>query len=276
MLQKLWSFDFLEEAESVVQEFDTVSLVQTREENGFVSIQLRDLALDIAKHQASQEHETQGFFKTLVHNYGRILEVTATTVSESEDIPPAWWSCEDDGYLHNNLCRMLRNAGQNDELLWLLAQPQWIATRLVKGGVCSFEQDVEEGESVLCNSTSSPSDHVEHLDIIRKAARMSCTYVNENPCEVWFQLYGWLLLHAAQKKRTREFVLKIERVAPWPWVKASVGFLRQASNSAPEVIRSNGVVCCLRFEEQGLCFVCLTNSSMGVTRYIAATGSLSR
>lgn len=52
-----------------------------------------------------------------------------------------WWEVEDDGYI----CRLLKEGGQHDEILWLLSRLQWIAHRLVTGGLPSVERDIARG-----------------------------------------------------------------------------------------------------------------------------------
>ncbi|PXF43098.1 hypothetical protein BWQ96_07184 [Gracilariopsis chorda] len=66
---------------------------------------------------------------------------------------------------------------------------------------------------------------------------------------MWCQLYGRLLWHATQNKKTKEFTESIETLVPRPWVRASPGILQQASRRAPRIICRKGHVICTSFED---------------------------
>ncbi|CAN8076719.1 unnamed protein product [Agarophyton chilense] len=188
MLKNLWGLESLAEVEKVVEMMNGVSVLQVRRESGFISVQLHDLVLNTAVLKASEEHEAQMFFRTLIHNY-----IRSETTEDGNWLRAAWWNTGDDGYIHNNLCRVLRNAGYVDELLWLLSKPQWIVMRLQNGGISVVEQDLEQGIDGAGAGSTVISDERKHLEIIGKAARMSWGYVNNNPYEAWFQMHGRLL-----------------------------------------------------------------------------------
>ncbi|CAN8067520.1 unnamed protein product [Agarophyton chilense] len=235
MLKNLWGLESLAEVEDVVEMMNDVSVLQVRRESGFKNVQLHDLILDIAVLKASEEHEAQMFFRILIHNY-----IRSETTEDGYWLRAAWWNTGDDGYFHNNLCRALRNAGYVDELLWLLSKPQWIVMRLQDGGISFVEQDLKQGTDVAGTGSTELSDERKHLEIIGKAARMSWVYVNNNPYEAWFQMHGRLLWYATQCEKTRKFVEEIERSAPKPWAKASVGFLQPAGGAMLDTIPSLG------------------------------------
>lgn len=153
-----------------------------------------------------------------------------------------WWKRKDDGYLHSNLCRALRNAGRNDDLVWLLSQPGWIVIRLVEGGFTHVEQDIQQGKAAMRGVSLENTEYSVFLDLIAKATRLSSTIVADNPYEVWFQLYGRLIGHAQRCNRTKRFVNEIERCAPRPFAKPSVGLLQLAGSAATNLITTRGIV----------------------------------
>ncbi|PXF45022.1 Vegetative incompatibility protein HET-E-1 [Gracilariopsis chorda] len=228
MLQKLWDTENLADAERVVDRFKEVSIAQKREDGGLVYIQLHDIVLDVATRMAEGRSERHKIFRDLVYSYTPRLRWGDTSFE--------WWETEDDGYIHDNVCRLLRNAEHVGQLMWLLSKPQWIAKRFVKNGIYAVEQDLKHGIALAENSNYGYANHKEHLDMVGRAARMSNATVATNPREVWFQLHGRLLLHATKCEQTKKFVEEIEQCAPRPWVKGSLGIL-QAPGAAEEIIK---------------------------------------
>ncbi|PXF40429.1 Vegetative incompatibility protein HET-E-1 [Gracilariopsis chorda] len=231
MLHKLWDMENLADAERVVDRFKEVSIAQKREDGGLVYIQLHDIVLDIATRMAEGRSERHKIFRDLVYSYTPRLRWGDTSFE--------WWETEDDGYIHDNVCRLLRNAEHVGQLMWLLSKPQWIAKRFVKNGIYAVEQDLKHGIALAENSNYGYANHKEHLDMVGRAARMSNATVATNPREVWFQLHGRLLLHATKCEQTKKFVEEIEQCAPRPWVKGSLGIL-QAPGAAEEIIKLPG------------------------------------
>eukprot|EP00178_Gracilaria_changii_P012753 TRINITY_DN35_c1_g1_i3.p1 TRINITY_DN35_c1_g1~~TRINITY_DN35_c1_g1_i3.p1 ORF type:complete len:380 (+),score=67.32 TRINITY_DN35_c1_g1_i3:1061-2200(+) len=118
MLQKLWNLGSLEETKAVVESFAEVSVVERRRTPGSMYVRLHDLILDVAVLQAAEKSETKSFFKTLVHNYmacgeGKRKDDSSRGVMSDADweLCYGWWKLQDDGYIRNNVCRLLRNAG---------------------------------------------------------------------------------------------------------------------------------------------------------------------
>ncbi|CAN8067537.1 unnamed protein product [Agarophyton chilense] len=268
MLKNLWDLESLAEVEKVVEMMKDVSLLQVRRESGFISVQLHDLILNTAVRKASEEHEAQMFFRTLIHNY-----IRSETTEVGNWLRAAWWNTGDDGYIHNNLCRALRNAGYVDELLWLLSKPQWIVMRLQNGGISVVEQDLEQGTDVAGAGSTEISDERKHLEIIGKAARMSWVYVNNNPYEAWFQMHGRLLWYATQCEKTRKFVEEIERSAPRPWAKASVGFLQPAGGAMLDTIPILGHIIGVSYEGDEIVVVEQYMEVVKVARYNLTSGT---
>ncbi|PXF44228.1 Vegetative incompatibility protein HET-E-1 [Gracilariopsis chorda] len=240
MLHKLWDMENLADAERVVDRFKEVSIAQKRDDGGLVYIQLHDIVLDIATRMAEERGQRHKMFRDLVYSYTPRLRWGDTSFE--------WWETEGDGYVHENVCRLLRDAEHVCQLMWVLSKPQWIAKRLVKDGIYAVEQDLKHGIAIAENSNYGYANHKKHLEMVSRAARMSCTTVVKNPREVWFQLHGRLLWHATKCKQTKKFVEEIEKCAPRPWVKASLGIL-EAPSDAEEIIRVPGYVMSISMEE---------------------------
>lgn len=93
-----------------------------------------------------------------------------------------WWTITHDGYIQENICYLLHQAGRFDELLWLLSQPQWIMFRLLNGFVLEVEGDLKEGISAL-EKLGTSFEQRGHLQIIGKAVRLCRLFVHEHPSE---------------------------------------------------------------------------------------------
>lgn len=178
-------------------------------------------------------------FCRLHRPYTRSVGEIMDKKAEERGIRVPWWDITHDRYIHDILCTIIGEAGYKDELKWLLSKPQWIVMRLQKGGISTVEEDLDVGKAVL---EVEDSAYRKHLDALGKAARMSCTFVNENPYEAWFQLYGRLLCYSMTCKKTEEFARRIEVCASRPWAKAGSAFLQQAGCALTDVLSDVGYV----------------------------------
>eukprot|EP00178_Gracilaria_changii_P002243 TRINITY_DN13325_c0_g1_i1.p1 TRINITY_DN13325_c0_g1~~TRINITY_DN13325_c0_g1_i1.p1 ORF type:complete len:1137 (-),score=180.46 TRINITY_DN13325_c0_g1_i1:3414-6824(-) len=254
MLQRLWDLDTLHEAQTVVEAFADVSVVQMTRNAGSVSVRLHDLILDVAVGKCVEECEAESFFQTLVRNYMPSDEMKKMCEAASGSrLSHAWWNDEDDGYMHNNICRILRKGGYNDQLQWLLLQPQWIVHRLLKGGVLCVEQDLNEGKAI-CEVPFDFGALREHLQRIGQAARLSASFVRRNPIveEAWFQLHGRLQWCALENEWTSDFLERMESCAPRPWLKASPKLLQEADGNVLQVFSVSGTVLCTHEEKDAV------------------------
>ncbi|PXF41425.1 hypothetical protein BWQ96_08860 [Gracilariopsis chorda] len=148
-----------------------------------------------------------------------------------------WWNVEDDGFIHDNVCRILQGAGESKELLWLLERAQWVVMRLQKVGISRVEQDLAIGRKVSEKDKSNETAIGRYLKLVGSAARLSFAAVNENAYEAWFQMYGRMVWYAKHCERTQIFLSEIEEHAPRPWVKPSVGILEEAGGAASETVQ---------------------------------------
>lgn len=254
-LQKLWDLDSFFEAKEIAQKFYDVSLVQMTVERETFYVQLHDSVLHIAMKKTSV-NEKKKWFRNTVTNYRPgggsffrfrrcIVKVKSRATNSScwyrDDKEIAgytpWWSVEDDGFIHDNLCRMLEAAQRTEELVWLLQRPQWIVMRLQESGASGVEQDLESGRRCAETCGGDRTDLMIYLNLVRRAARMSCAAVMENPYEAWFHMYGRMLLPAKSSKRARKFISEIKEHVPRPWVEPSVGLLNYAGGAISETIR---------------------------------------
>ncbi|CAN8070090.1 unnamed protein product, partial [Agarophyton chilense] len=185
----------------------------------------------------------------------------------------AWWDSADDGYLYGNLCRLLERAGYAVELMWLLSKPQWIVKRLQMSGIYGVEGDIEYGTCAMRLQGRNDCALGKHLEVLGKAARMSCATVTENPYEAWFQLYGRLGWYAKQCGRTRRFIKELERHAPRPWVKASAGFLQPAGGAGIDLIHTRGEVTAVSWAGEHVVFSVHGAGGVSVARYNPKTGT---
>lgn len=235
MLQKLWSLESLRGARSFAEMFESVSLIRLvrKRENKFF-IHVHDLVIDIANEMTSKNQKV-AWFRTLLENYvpdvhkqrtSSNVEVHTSTERKASLIP--WWSVADDGFLHDNLCRLLQGAREEKELVWLLERAQWIVMRLQEGGISKLEGDLQLGMTVAEECTSDKTEVVQYLELVASAARASCIAVFENAYEAWFQLYGRMVWYAKRSQLTRMFLTEVEDHAPRPWAKPSVGMVDEA------------------------------------------------
>lgn len=153
----------------------------------------------------------------------------------------SWWNIKDDGFIHDNLCRVLQGADETKELVWLLERAQWIVMRLQEDGISGVEQDLKLGMKVAEKNGSDNAEKVMfYLNLIGSAARMCCDFVAKNKYEAWYQMYGRVVWHAQNCERTRKFVSEIQEHAPRPWAKPLVGFLDEAGGPILETLRIDG------------------------------------
>lgn len=102
---------------------------------------------------------------------------------EEQTVSVAWWDTINYGYIHDHLRTLLREAGCEDGLIWLLLKPQWITMLPQKGGINRVEDDLDVGKRAVSDEDSA---HQIHLDILDKTTRMSCTFVDKNRDDAWF------------------------------------------------------------------------------------------
>lgn len=248
----------------------------TRERGNAFCIQLHDLVLDIAMRKASERHEVKACFSRLVDNYrpkeqttsadaeikankenpssARKMRMGMATVfkmcffgnTEDEDPITAekegkalytqWWNVRHDGFIHENLSRVLKGAGKSEELFWLLGRAQWIVMRLQQNGIHGVEQDLRIGEQMAKTKTTDQTEFIRYLRLVGSASRMSCVAVANNAYEAWFLMYGRLARHTKSRERIQGFTSEITEHAPRPWIKPSIGFLEDAGGAALETI----------------------------------------
>lgn len=279
--QMLWNLDSLEETEGILRKFSKVSLLGLTKRRGMMHVQLHDLVLDIAKHEASRHDELQDFYEFLVNRYSRkgdnippdnLHQPSAVEIkSNIDEVEPKekildikWWDITPDGYIHENICSLLHFGNKTDELFWLLSQPQWILFRLMGGGEIQVDTDLYEGIACLGKSPSS-CERTEHLEFIRKALRLSASFHYKNPSDAWFQIYGRLQWHATVNKFTKDFIKRIEDAAPRPFVKAPMGVLQQANPHFQGRVESKGNVLCVRMDKGEVCFLWNSENEIGIT-----------
>lgn len=58
------------------------------------------------------------------------FEGNVSEYNKASGLRGEWWIIDDDSYIYDNLCGLLRNAEYEKELKWLLVKPQWIVKRL--------------------------------------------------------------------------------------------------------------------------------------------------
>lgn len=240
VLQKLWNLHDSLTAIEIAELFESVSLVRIIRRGNKLTLQAHDLVLDIANEMASGNTKTE-WFKTLLQSYRKDRndpEMDEFNAGEEERITfSSWWEAPDDGFIHDNLCRVLRGAGESRELVWLLERAQWIIMRLQNSGICGVEQDLDIGIQVVEKGCTEQAKLVRYLRLIGSAARMSCVQVLENAHEAWFQMYGRVRWYAGQCERTRIFATDVGEFAPRPWAKPSVGVLNEAGGLMSESLR---------------------------------------
>lgn len=158
---------------------------------------------------------------------------------ESNSFIP-WWSVEDDGFIHDNICRLLEGAEETAQLAWLLERAQWVVLRLQRNGIGALQRDIGIGMRLLPRITDDQVEMRSYFKLVGSAARMSCASVVENAYEAWFQMYGRMLRHSKNSRRTREFLSEVKENAPRPWVEPSVGILNEAGSTLHESIEIEG------------------------------------
>lgn len=256
MLHKLWNFNHMTTTEQAAEAFHNVSIIQLIDHDHGSFFHLHDLILEIALHKAGPRR--QKYIQTLLDNY-----ITSTYRQHRQ-----WWQCHDDGFIIDNICTLLAHANYVNELLWLLSRPQWIIMRLQKGGISAVENDIQQGMLFVRKDNGKVGSHSRYLNIISQAAHMSYNFVANNSREAWFQLYGRLLWYAQNCYYTKSFVEEIERCAPRPWARSTIGFLEAAGGALTNVIQSDATVCKLVMREEHVIF--LTRNS--VTKYNCERG----
>ncbi|PXF42698.1 Vegetative incompatibility protein HET-E-1 [Gracilariopsis chorda] len=242
VLQGLWNLDDLGSTRMIAALFERESLIKMRLMGGDeFSVQVHDLILDIAKEMASGGRMTE-WFKALLKRYAP-KERTRTTGSEIEAsneesvMFTPWWEVEDDGFIQDNLCRVLQEANETEELVWLLERAQWIVMRLQKCGIRGVEQDLAIGLQVAERNGAGDAELIRYLRLIGNAAGMSSKYLVETTYEAWFQIYGRMIWYAEHCERTRRFTCEIEEHAPRPWIKPSIAMLDDAAGVFQDVSR---------------------------------------
>lgn len=224
MLQNLWGLSDFDETYEVARKFHDVSIIRVRTDNRGTFFTLHDLFVDIATDRAGSKKLR--YAKKLVENY------KSNDMRTSQD----WWRREDDGFLHRNLCRVLIDADSTRDLLILLSRPEWIVMRLENGGLAEVEKDLRRGMRIVEGLGKDIGSHWRHLKLLSQAARMADSFVTNNGREAWFQLYGRLVRHEDRCDKTRAFIAKIEKEAPLPFARPSIGFLEPAGGPLTDII----------------------------------------
>lgn len=109
--------------------------------------------------------------------------------------------------------------------------------RLQAGGIREVEQDLEFG---MRKSTKGSTERRDYLNLVGSAAQRSSVAVVENTCEAWFQMCGRMAWYGEHCERTQMFLSEIEKHAPRPRVKPSIGILEQAGGVLLETFRTHG------------------------------------
>lgn len=264
MLQKLWDLECFSEAWHIASLMHDVSLARMVVNGRKFYLKVHDLVIDIATRSASEKGEVKTFFSTMLDNY-MPKEQGASSKGElgpdieegtgEEDVQQIrscgrhlyrpWWCVADDGYIVDNLCRALQKAEEPEELVWLLERAQWIVMRMQTKGIIGVEEDMRVGEKVARTKDSERVELLKYFNIVRSATRMSCDTVNYISYEAWFQLYGRVAWYGKHCERTRILMDEIERFAPRPWVKPSVGFLSAAGGAAMDSVTTTHEYLCV-------------------------------
>eukprot|EP00178_Gracilaria_changii_P003929 TRINITY_DN15_c0_g2_i1.p1 TRINITY_DN15_c0_g2~~TRINITY_DN15_c0_g2_i1.p1 ORF type:complete len:854 (+),score=163.13 TRINITY_DN15_c0_g2_i1:992-3553(+) len=208
--------------------------------------------------------------------FGENSEIDSVRSGDMEDDEGhcEWWSMEKDGYIEDNICRALQSAGYEKQLLWLLSQPQWIVSRLFERGISGVERDLEIGKSVARRHDDKDEQLVKHLEMVRRAARMGCTFVidNDDIREAWFQIHARLLRYARVNDTTRQLVQQMEARAPRPWAKASEQFLQQASSISSDIVSVFGIVYAVHLDDDTLVCCSVDGTTVRITTYSFESG----
>lgn len=181
----------------------------------------------------------------------------------------------DDGYLLENMCRLLKELNEMGQVIRLLFTPQWIVRRLRAYGIFAVESDIAIGiEALHAMHVDRVEDVKTSLRIVAEAARLSVHAVTRNPHEAYFQLYGRLVSYASKCEVTKKFVDELEIVAEKPWAKPSVGFLTAAGEATRDGFRLDGRATAMAISDSELVVGNMKNDEAKVTVYDRKFGSL--
>lgn len=227
MLQKLWGVIDLSELDRITDMFCNVSIIHITEDETGKYFHVHDLIIDIARHKAGTQ--TSRYIISMLNRYMLWRPMQHRK----------WWEFDDDGYIYDNVCKLLAVGGCKQELLWLLQRPQWIVRRLQAGGLSAVENDIREGISFCSQEGRGFGSHMRHLEAISQAAYMSGPFVSDNVREAWFQMHGRLFSYSRNCTWTNLFIEDLERSAPRPWAKCTTGFLDAAGGALRHITRSH-------------------------------------
>lgn len=232
MLQKLWGMKSMREVHRVAKLFHNVSIMQLyyNDDDDGDFFELHDLVLDIARDKAGKQ--TSKYISSMLNRY---MEWRRYNHRQ-------WWECEDDGYLYDNLCRLLYTGTYKKELLWMLERPQWIIMRLQMKGASAVEGDISYALRYSWPNGQHIGSQWRHSVVVKQASNMSHLFILNNSYEAWFQMHGRLLMFARECIWTRLFVEEMEKCAVRPWAKPTIGFLEAAGGSLQHIVPCQGKV----------------------------------
>lgn len=219
-----------------------------------------------------RETDIRSEIATHAQAMGVTSSYTGNELDEEYDVYRAWWLTPDDGYIHNNLCALLRGAGCRNGLKWVLSRPLWIIKRFLKGGIYHLERDLDEGRNVASGEEVIYKNYLE--TIAKVARRMSVTHFDGNEVEAWSHMHERLQWQAQRCQETQKFIEEIEQCALRP-AKASPVLLYQAPpDPGDDVVPSYGDVLDLHQSEEIITLLWDDGHDdfMGVTQYNVKTG----
>lgn len=83
--------------------------------------------------------------------------------------------------------------------------------QLLRGEIYAVEQAIEHGKIIAQYKALKERKMLKFMEAMGKAASMSCTFVEDNPYEAWFQMHVRVVWCAKGCSRTQTFIDEVEQ-----------------------------------------------------------------
>lgn len=162
----------------------------------------------------------------------------------SERFKERWLDVENDGYINDNACWLLKEANRFEDMVWLVLQPKWTVKQLQSSGHFQISSDINIVMEYMkaTMETNGNDKKIEMLMLLDEAAQRAANAVRVSKWNgaAWFQLYGRLIEHSEHSPDMDEFIVQIEADAPRPWLRPLLGCLPPAGGRPKDTLHVGG------------------------------------
>lgn len=274
VVRRIWGTSNERAIENILKKMKALGIVsQMRNSVGSetsVGLRVHDHVHAYATYLAEKNDGIVPWYEGLIRSY----ETDLTLPNDNCD---GLWptQLEDDGYIIENLCRLLMVSGKHDLLGTILRSGRWITKMMSMNGVLQLQEDVDAYLDSLRHDRLENLSDVE-LDLRARneeaLTKLCLIAVNASPiCYgsrkiAWFQLYARLKATNPRREWMDSVINELEKWAPRPW-------LRPVTHSIPGHYQNNTEIYSVETPMNGAVF--LSDGKIASWGYrIVETGSV--